>query len=81
MNEQQITRSAAGTVTRYRVMVESVVSNDGDIRTWCYAGSDPMGMSKRGAEHALTLTHGPAVIRSWVEPFEVSVDQNGNYAA
>jgi hypothetical protein len=80
MNSTQITRSAAGTVTRYRVMVEGVVSNDGDVRTYCFAGSDPMGMSKRGAEHALTLTNGPAVKRSWIESFGVPVDQNGNYA-
>jgi hypothetical protein len=67
MNAQTTTQ----TTTRYRVMVEGVVSNDGDIRTYCYAGNFPGGISKRAAEHALTLAQGPAVIRSWIESFEV----------
>jgi hypothetical protein len=38
--------TTAQTITRYRVMVTAVVSNDGDVRTYCYAGQSWAGLSE-----------------------------------
>lgn len=62
------------TITRYRVMVTAVVSNDNDVRTYCYAGQSWCGMSEGRANvlvASLTRSIGLGVVHAaWAQPFD-----------
>lgn len=58
------------TTTSYRVMVKSIVSNDGDVRTWCYAGAgrgicEPI--AKRTLQRVEAMIGQGVVLKAWME--------------
>ena len=71
MNEQATTQ----TTTRYRVMVEGVVSNDDDVRIYCWAGNTRFGLSQsaaRAIHRSLMDAAGtPMVHRTWIDSFQL----------